>query len=226
MFASLRRQRNVDELTRVIQAMRAKHSPSKFDPFRTSPQKPRLEPRKPTRPAPTVQKQNLKIPPKALRTRGRQVAAGSRPSQTVDTDPLGNEPILERRKLQALVSLYHHSRNFITREELDDHIDNEFGYQEGHNTTRTQAYGFKMLHDSLKDRTSTPTYTTNPPLFTFDINPQASAIKSRGLQIERPQRLAGVMYGTDERGEPALEAVEEAIQRGGFAGGIPKRKGI
>jgi len=34
------------------------------------------------------------------------------------------------------------------------------------------------------------------------------------------------MYGTDERGEPALEAVEEAIERGGFPGWFPGRKGI
>jgi len=46
------------------------------------------------------------------------------------------------------------------------------------------------------------------------------------LQVDRPQRLAGVMYGTDEHGEPVLEAVQEALKRGGLPGGIPGRKGI
>jgi hypothetical protein len=154
---------------------------------------------------------------------GRQPGPGtrSRPSQKIEIDRLENEPILERRKLQALVSLYHQSRNFITREELDDHIDSEFGYSERLMETRLHAYGCEDLTRSLTERQGTPTYTTNPPLFTFDIDPRAGATRSRGLQVDRPQRLAGVMYGTDERGEPALEAVEEAIERGT----IPGRKG-
>ena len=46
------------------------------------------------------------------------------------------------------------------------------------------------------------------------------------LQADRPQRLAGVMYGTDESGEPVLEAVEEAIKKCVIPGGIPGRKEI
>jgi len=52
----------------------------------------------------------------------------------------------------------------------------------------------------------------------------------KGVGVCRLTDLSGllvcVMYGTDERGEPALEAVEEAIKTGGFPGGIPGRKGI
>ena len=92
--------------------------------------------------------------------------------------------------------------------------------------TRLYAYGYDALRHSLHERRSTPTYTTSPPLFTFDIDPKAGMTRGRGLQVDRPQRLAGAMYGTDERGEPALEAVEEAIKRGGYPGGIPGRKGI
>jgi hypothetical protein len=218
MFASLRRQRGVDALAREIRAIRAKYSPANFEPFRTSPQKARIQPPKPTRVAPTVQSRKLKVPLAVLRTLGKRPETDTfpGPSQTVETDPLEDEPILERRKLQALVSLYHQSRNFITREELDEHIDNEFGYTDRLTMTRLYAYGCDALKGSLTERRSTPTYTTSPPLLTFDIGPEASATKSRGLQADRPQRLAGVLYGTDERGEPALEAVEEAIQRGGF----------
>jgi len=208
--------------------MRAKYPPPKFEPFKPPPKKPRIEPPKPTRAAPAVPKQNFKVPLKHLNTMGQRAETDTdpRPSQVVETDPLENEPILERRKLQALVSLYHQSRNFITREGLDEHIDNEFGHAERLTMTRLHAYGSASLNGSLRERKSTPTYTTNPPLFTFDIDPKAGMTRNRGLQVSRPQRLAGMMYGTDERGEPALEAVEEAIQRGGFTGGIPGRKGI
>ena len=235
MFASLRRQRNnVDVLTKEIRAMRAKYPPTKFkhptkfEPFKASPKKPRLEPPNPKRTAPIVPRQKFKVPLKLLRTMGQrpETDTDSHRPQTVETDPLENEPILERRKLQALVSLYHQTRTFITREELDKHIDNEFGYAERLTMTRLHPYGSEALSGSLRERRSTPTYTTNPPLFTFDIDPKAGVTRHRGLQVDRPHRLAGVMYGTDERGEPALEAVEEAIQRGGFSGGIPGRKGI
>jgi hypothetical protein len=230
MFASLRRQRGgVDLLAREIRAMRAKFPPANFEVFKGSPKKPRLEPPKPPKRAvPTVPKQKPKIPLQYLRTMGQRPETDTNPgrSQTVETDPLENEPILERRKLQALVSLYHQSRNFITREELDEHIDNEFGYAERLTTTQSKQYETKGLMHCLNERRNTPTYTTNPPLFTFDIDPKVGTTRTRGLQADRPQRLAGVLYGTDERGEPALEAVEEAIQRGGFSGGIPGRKGI
>jgi len=205
--------------------MRAKHSPANFEPFKDYPRKPRIEPpTKPKRAAPRAPSK-AKVPLRYLNKMGQRPETGTKP-QTVETDPLENEPILERRKLQALVSLYHQSRNFITREELDKHIDNEFGYAERFTTTRLHVYGVTALRNSLEERRSTPTYTTNPPLLTFDIDPKSGATRNRGLQVDRPQRLAGVMYGTDERGEPALEAVEEAIQRGGFTGGIPGRKGI
>jgi hypothetical protein len=229
MFVSLRRcQRNVDILTREIQAARAKYALGKFEPFKPAPKKARLEPPKPTHVASTASKQKSRVSLRILRTMGQWPETGTEPrrSQTDETDPLENEPLLERRKLQALVSLYHQSRNFITREELDDHIDREFGYAERITTTRLNPYRQASLKGTLRDRRNTPTYTTNPPLFTFDIDPKASTTKSRGLQVDRPQRLAGVMYGTDERGEPALEAVEEAIQRGGYLGGIPGRKAI
>lgn len=212
--------------------MRAKYPPRNFEPFKQLPKKPRLEPRNPNpnpkRTAPAVPRQNFRVPLKHLQSMGQrpETDTNSRPSQVVETDPLENEPILERRKLQALVSLYHQSRNFITREGLDEHIDSEFGHAERLTMTRSQPYASSGLISSLRERTTTPTYTTNPPLFTFDIDPKAGTTRNRGLQVARPQRLAGVMYGTDERGEPALEAVEEAIQRGGFTGGIPGRKGI
>ena len=204
--------------------MKAKHQPTKFETFKPSSPKTRLPPPKSTRGAPTVTKQKYNVPLRYLKVMGLQPEPGteSRPSQWIQTDRLENEPILERRKLQALVSLYHQSRNFITREELDNHIDSEFGYAERLTETRLHAYGSLDLKTSLLERRSTPTYTTSPPLLTFDIDPKAGATRSRGLQMDRPQRLAGVMYGTDERGEPALEAVEEAIQRGM----IPGRKGI
>jgi hypothetical protein len=221
MFASLRHyQRNVDVLAREIRVMR-----TKFQPFETPPQKPRIEPPKPKRVASTRPKQRYKIPFNKMGQR-TETGAEPRPSQAVEPDPLENEPILERRKLQALVSLYHQSRSFITREELDDRIDREFGYAERQNTMRLHSYTHEGLKRILNERRATPTYTSSPPLFTFDIDPKAGATRSRGLQVDRPQRLAGVMYGTDEYGEAALEAVEEAIQRGGYAGGIPRRKGI
>jgi len=210
--------------------MKAKYRPANFQVFKPSPQKARIEPLKPTpkRAGPTTPKRRPNIPLRVLRTLGQRPETDThpRPSQRVETDPLENEPILERRKLQALISLYHQSRNFITREELDEHIDSEFGFQERLTMTRRDAYGQEALKGSLTERRSTPTYTTNPPLLTFDIDPKAGATRNRGLQAERPQRLAGVLYGTDERGEPALDAIEEAIQRGGFNGGIPGRKGI
>ena len=232
MFASLRRQSKVDVLAREIRAMRAKYPPRNFEPFKQPPKKPRLEPSKPNpnskRAAPAVPRQNFRVPLRHLERMGQRPETDTdpRPSQVVETDPLENEPILERRKLQALVSLYHQSRDFITREGLDEHIDSEFGHAERLTMTRSQPYGSSGLSGSLRERKSTPTYTTNPPLFTFDIDPKAGTTRNRGLQGARPQRLAGVLYGTDERGEPALEAVEEAIQRGGYTGGIPGRKGI
>ena len=231
MFASLRRQGKVDVLAREIKAMRKKYPPAKFEPFKpvkSSPKTPRLEPKNTKRAAPAVPKQNNKVPLALLRQMGQRPETDTDPrrSQTIETDPLENKPILERRKLQALVSLYHQSRSFITREELDEHIDNEFGHAERLTMTRLHSYGSKGLIYSLNERRNTPTYTTSPPLFTFDIDPKSGTTRSRGLQVDRPQRLAGVMYGTDERGEPALEAVEEAIQRGGYSGGIPGRKGI
>lgn len=230
MFPSLGRQRSVDLLAKEIRAMKTRHDPAKFDLFK-APQKARLAPPKSSKPAPVapiVPRRQPKVPLRLLKIMGQRPETGAapRPSQTVETDPLENEPILERRKLQALVSLYHHSRDFITREELDNHIDSEFGFAERFTTTRSLAYGHEELKNSLRERRTTPTYTTSPPLFTFDIDPKAGATRSRGLQVDRPQRLAGVMYGTDERGEPALEAVEEAIARGGHVGGIPRRKGI
>jgi len=228
MFASLRCHRNGGVLANEIRAIRTNHPQKNFELFKTTRNKTRLEPPKPTRNTPTVPKQKTKTLPnpfKIMRPRPK-TGAESRPSQMVKPDPLESKPILERRKLQALVSLYHQSRNFITREELDDHIDNEFGYAERLTATRLYAYGTDALRNSLHERRSTPTYTTSPPLFTFDIDPKAGTTRGRGLQVDRPQRLAGVMYGTDERGEPALEAVEEAIRRGGFPGGIHGRKGI
>ena len=92
--------------------------------------------------------------------------------------------------------------------------------------TRLYAYGYDALRNSLYKRRGTPTYTTSPPLLTFYNDPKVGTTRGRGLQVDRPQRLAGVIYGTDEHGERALEAVEEAIKRGGFPGGIPGRKGI
>ena len=233
MFASLRRQGKVDVLAKEIKAMRAKYPPAKFEPFKPvkpPPKTPRLEPKNPKRAAPAVPARNSKVPLALLRQMGQRPETDTdtdpRRSQTIETDPLENKPILERRKLQALVSLYHQSRSFITREGLDEHIDNEFGHAERLTMTRLYPYGSADLHNSLRERRTTPTYTTNPPLFTFDIDPKAGTTRNRGLQVDRPQRLAGVMYGTDERGEPALEAVEEAIRRGGFSGGVLGRKGI
>jgi len=227
MFASLRRQRGSELLAKEIRAVKARHESAKFPAFKP---KTRLNPPKPrpTRGAPSVPIRKPKVALSVLKTLGRRPETGAelRPLQTIKTDPLENEPILERRKLQALVSLYHQSRNFITHEELDTHIDTEFGYAKRQTETRLQGYAHEHLKRSLHERRSTPTYTTSPPLFTFDIDPKVGATRSRGLQMDRPQRLAGVMYGTDESGEPALEAVEEAIQRGGSHGGIPGRKGI
>jgi hypothetical protein len=120
-------------------------------------------------------------------------------------NPQTGLPTLPRRKLRALMALYHESANFITPETLDQHIEKEFARKPNIPNYLRQ----KDLSEEARRRRFTPELTTTRFI-------QDNAV-STGVSSERKSRntrLAGALWGVDEHNNPTLEAVEEAKELG------------
>jgi hypothetical protein len=126
-------------------------------------------------------------------------------------------PLLPRKKLRALVSLYHRTATFITPETLDRHIEQEFAVD----PSRPQYLDKTLLRNEVVRKNAIPDMTTRGLAGTIGGGSTISTAERR----TRRQRLAGALWGVDEEGNPDLEAVEEAIERKG-EGAIPNRRGI
>ncbi|CAG8709395.1 15924_t:CDS:1, partial [Acaulospora colombiana] len=61
-----------------------------------------------------------------LTYRAQEAPPDQHTGETLPPDDLEKFPLLPRKKLRALVSLYHQSSTFITPETLDRHIEKEF----------------------------------------------------------------------------------------------------
>jgi hypothetical protein len=126
--------------------------------------------------------------------------------------------LLPRKKLRALVSLYHRTAEFITPETLDRHIEQEFAVD----PRRPQYLDSKLLRKEVVRKNAIPEMTTRGLGGIIGGGSTVSIAERR----TRRQRLAGALWGVDEEGNPDLEAVEEAIERKEGFGAIPNRQGI
>jgi hypothetical protein len=126
--------------------------------------------------------------------------------------------LLPRRKLRALVSLYHRTATFITPETLDRHIEQEFAVD----PRRPQYINTVTLRREVVRKNAIPEMTTRGLGGTIGGGSTGTIAERR----TRRQRLAGALWGVDEEGNPDLEAVEEAIERKDGFGAIPNRQGI
>lgn len=191
--------------------------PSQSTPPRPAP------PRKPTPRPPTLRE--------AL-TAAQELAkqSATRPKRTPDPDPLENESLLERRKLRAILALYHQAANFVTPETLDQRIDQEFGNAESLANGQQFEMQPKDLDRKLLRRAHLTAFVTTPPItnrfqaaVVGNVEESIAALPHDAL---RSARLAGTLFGTDEHGNPSLEAIEEAIERDTLSGGLPNRRQI
>lgn len=124
------------------------------------------------------------------------------------------QPLLPRKKLRALVALYHQSATFLTPETLDKHIEQEFAID----PQRPRYMDQKMLKLAVQHKNSAPEITTRG---LGGVWGSYSPTAERG---SRRQRLAGALWGVDEEGNPDIEAVEEAIERESAIGTPEGRK--
>lgn len=158
---------------------------------------------------------------RGLRTALRQSApqarhnssAASASSAAAAARKLGLPP----EKLRALISLYHESGSFITKENLDDHIDKEFGKLgigqfDGRPTER-----YKLdLDRELAERRREPRFGSKVRM--ADGSGYSTLRRRRwssGDETEREKRVYAALFGTDmqETRKPGLEILREEQER-------------
>lgn len=133
-------------------------------------------------------------------------ASTSQERDQIHLDKKGKQvPLLPKKKLRALVSLYHRTATFLTPETLDRHIEQEFAVD-----PRKPQFLAQM---DLKKEVSSKNYI--PEMTTRGLG----GIIGGGLHTSiaerrtRRTRLTGALWGVDEDGNPDLEALEETAQR-------------
>ncbi|KAI0771900.1 hypothetical protein BD413DRAFT_436301, partial [Trametes elegans] len=118
-------------------------------------------------------------------------------------------------KLRVLVSLYHQSATFITKENLSARIDEAFI----HRPRRDVAYttgpesSFKMLEAKVAERRALPKFGSS--LVTADTKAHHPKEGDSWSEVRDPRQRAVMtsLYGALARGKPGYEALEDEKER-------------
>jgi hypothetical protein len=120
---------------------------------------------------------------------------------------------LSPEKLRALVSLYHRSESFITRENLESAIDHAFLDQtEMSGSSQYNEKHFLDLQNELNERRSYPKFGDTKGASTgggsYGFVPWSTGERS-GREVE----VQSALYGTDTTGAPGLELLQDEEER-------------
>ncbi|PVF95543.1 hypothetical protein CPB86DRAFT_710936 [Serendipita vermifera] len=153
-----------------------------------------------------------------LSYRAQEAPSSEQTEESLPPDNLEKYTLLPRKKLRALVSLYHQSSTFITPETLDQHIEKEFALDPRRPVHLDQV----TLKKEVVWKNLNPEMTTNGlhSLLNAGVSSMTMERKSRAKRVNQ------ALWGVDEDDNPDLEAVEEAIERRTGPEAIENRRGI
>lgn len=123
--------------------------------------------------------------------------------EILDSTAQPNQRRLPRKKLRALVSLYHQSATFLTPETLDAHIEREFALDPVH----PRHLDFDMLKSNVDQKVNAPEMSLQ------GVASMSGFTRAESKeQRERASRVAAALWGVDAQGNPDVEAVEESLR--------------
>jgi len=152
---------------------------------------------------------SLVKPRKAFGNPKRLLSAAAAPDNANGPRHRASKPreYLNDDRKRMLISIYHQSKNFITRETLSKHIDQEFAGDTDRVALRRVEATAGDLYSDMFDRQLRP--TMSPISLKGHMSPPMTAFKSEIRRGGRFKQLHAAFKGLDDSLDVGLESVEK-----------------